>query len=64
MVQATLDQAEDIKDAGGNPELKVEALPGPEKLFAEPVQAAAKEFFEMCRNKCNDEMKALETLFG
>lgn len=65
MVQATMDQAEAIKHADGDiDKLDVAALPEPEKLFAEPVQAAVKEYFELTRKKCSDDMRALETLFG
>ncbi len=65
MAQATIEPAMKIKHGGTEiGKLKLEALPEPEKLFAEPVQAAVKEYFEICRKKCSNEMRALDELFG
>jgi hypothetical protein len=65
MVKATLDQAEEIKSAGGALErLQLAPLAEPDRLFAAPVKKALQEFRNITRSDCENHLKGLDVLFG
>jgi hypothetical protein len=61
MVEATMEPAQKIKElAGGKRGQKIEPLPEPEELFAEPIRSAFGEFAELMKRRCGEESELLQ----
>ena len=65
MVKATFDEAEKIKDAGGNiDKLDMEPMDVPEKLFAKPARAAIKDYVGICKKRLEIEERGFAALLA
>lgn len=63
MVQATFDEAEKIKEAGGDvDEMDVDPMPVPDKLFAKPAKAALADYVGICKRRFEIESRGFEEL--
>ncbi|MCA1662382.1 MAG: hypothetical protein LC648_09635 [Novosphingobium sp.] len=65
MVQATMEVAEQVKAADGDPRAaRLRPLPVPEKLFAAPVAEAVKAFVAETESRCKGDTSGLRALFA